>query len=261
MNGYKSGSNYKEQGGKKWVVEGELVFQNGGTMVGGSDAAGEDLGKFYGETTGKYFRWNHAVDTLDVHGLQKFHAHLTTQSYGMQTRTEYNAATGDFFGVDMEAHQAISRTAGGFRALSMCARNVADSTLSGAASMVAGCFMLDNLGTFNGTGIHCAVIAKVNEGGTFTAVTHLTSLWVDSNQDGVVTGQHDLIYATNNGDSVMDQFIYLYGGNKINNLFELNTCGTMVGDKVDADIAFAHYKKIALTIDGVAYWLVAGTDA
>jgi len=260
MGGYASGSNYSEQGGKKWVVEGELVFQNGGAMVGGVDADGADL-KFYGETTGKYMRWNHASDTLDVHGLQKFHAHLTTQSYGLQTRTEYNAATGDFFGADMESHQAVSRSAGGFRGQSMCARNVAGSTFSGSANMVAGHFLLDNDGVFNGTGLHAALVAKVDAGGTFTNVGHLASLWVDSLQEGTVTGSHELIYATNNGASVMDQFIYLYGGDKIASLIELNTCGTMVGAKVDADIAFAHYKKIAITIDGVAYWLVAGTDA
>ena len=233
MGGYASGSNYSEQGGKKWVVEGELVFQNGGFFSGQ-----------------QYLK-----------GSFKNHDHLTVSGYSHQLRTEYNVATGDFFGMDLEAHQAISRTAGGFRGLSMCARNVAGSTFSGSANMVAGHFLLDNDGVFNGTGLHAALVAKVDAGGTFTNVGHLASLWVDSLQEGAVTGSHQLIYATNNGASVMDQFIYLYGGNKITSLIELNTCGTMVGDKVDADIAFAHYKKINITIDGVVYWLVAGTDA
>lgn len=233
MTGHKSGSNFSEQGGAKWVVEGELVFQNGGFFSGQ-----------------EYLK-----------GSFKMHDHLTVAGYSHQLRTEYNVATGDFMGMDLEVHQAISKTAGGFRGLSMCARNAAGSTISGSVGMLAGWFQLDNDGVFNGTGLHAALVAKVDAGGTFTAVGHLASLWVDSLQEGSVTGQHELIYATNNGASVMDQAIYLYGGNKISNLIELNTCGTMVGNKVDADVTFAHYKKIAITIDGAAYWLVAGCDA
>lgn len=231
-----------------------------GSLQIGDGTLDMDVKVFLGDTT-HYGMFNVGTQTLDVHGKQKFHAHLVTESYGAQFRTEYNAATGDFFGIDAEAHQQVSRTGGGVRGLSMCARVVAGTTVSSTANIIGGHFLLDNDGTLNGTGLHAALVAKVDAGGTFTAVGHLASLWVDSLQEGTVTGSHELIYMTNNGASTMDQAIYLYGGNKISKLMELNTCGTMVGNKVDADVTFAHYKKIAITIDGAAYWLVAGSDS
>ena len=219
-----------------------------------------DVKVFLGDTT-HYGMFNVGTQTLDVHGKQKFHAHLVTESYGAQFRTEYNAATGDFFGIDAEAHQQVSRTGGGVRGLSMCARVVAGTTVSSTANIIGGHFLLDNDGTLNGTGLHAALVAKVDAGGTFTAVGHLASLWVDSLQEGTVTGSHELIYMTNNGASTMDQAIYLYGGNKISKLFELNTCGGMIAAKVDADIVFAHYRKVAVTIDGLPGSLIVEMDA
>lgn len=261
MSGYKSGSNYHDQGGNKWVINGTLQANNGASLLFGEDDDGVDV-KFFGATTGKYMKWDESADQLYLVGSFKNHHHLTQESYAQQLRTEYNAATGQFFGMDMEVHQAVSRTAGSIVGLHMTARNVSTATLSSTAQMHAGYFLLDNDGTFNSSGIiAAALVGKVDAGGTFTAVSHLASLWLDSNQEGTVTGEHELLYMSNNGASVMDQAIYIYGGDKITNLFELNTVDNMVGAKVDADIAYAHYKKVNVTVDGEAGWILVGFDS
>jgi len=261
MSGYKVGSNYQEQGGNKWVIGGELQVINGATVLFGEDASSLDV-KFFGATTGKYMLWDESANSLYLVGSFKNHHHVTTESYAQQLRTEYNAATGDFFGIDAEAHQYVSRTEGTLRGISMCARNVAGSTLSVSSSITAGYFLLDNDGTLNGSGvIASAMVAKVDAGGVFTQVSHLCSLWLDSTQQSVVGGEHELLYMSNNGATTMDRAIYVYGGNKITNLFELNTVTGMVGAKVDADIAYAHYKKVNVTVDGVAGWLLVGFDS
>lgn len=197
----------------------------------------------------------------------KHHDHLTAGDYAYQLRTESTKATGDFFGMDLEVHQSVDKTAGAIRGLSMCGRLAATKSLTGDASLIAGYFLLDNDGTLNGTGLHAALVAKVDAGGTFTSVGHLASLWVDSLQSGPVSGSHQLIYMTNNGNCKLDQAFYLYGGTAaqgIAALFEFEACTgaqNFLSDKVDADIAFAHYRKVACTVDGVAGWLVLGLDA
>lgn len=226
-----------------------------GTITVGVDDTGYDV-KMFGATSGKYFLWDESADQAYIVGSLKHHNHLTTESYGHQLRTEYNSATGDFFGIDAESHQAISRTAGGMRGFSMCARNVADQTMSSTANMCAGYFLFDNDGTINGSGIQSALVAKVDAGGTFSGVSHLASIWADSTQEGTVTGEHELIYCSNNGASVMDRVIYVYGGNKISNLFEFNTCGTLVATG-GTTLGGADPKKIAITIDGVQYYIPA----
>jgi len=198
---------------------------------------------------------------LYLKGSLKLHAHALTGDYAYQLRTESNKATGNFFGEDLEVHQMLNRTADGVRGLSMCGRLKAGITMSGTSNLIPGHFLLDVDGTINGTGLFAALVAKVDAGGTFTALSHLASLWVDSLQEGTVNGSHELVYMTNNGASVMDQAFYIYGGNKISKLMELNTCGTMVGDKVDADIAYAHYRKVAVSVDGADGWVLVGFDS
>ena len=83
--------------------------------------------------------------------------------------------------------------------------------------------------------------------------THVTSCRLDSHQANAVTGQHDLLYMTNNGAATMDQAIYIYGGDKISNLFELNTVNGMT----DASNGGGADVYINITIDGVAARIAA----
>ena len=238
------------------------LSENADGLLLGSNTLGKDL-KLFGVTTGKYNLWDASANQLNVHGSQKFHNHLTTDSYGMQTRTEYNAATGDFFGIDAETHQYVSRTAGGVRGLSMCTRLVSDATVSGTANLVGVHGLLDIDGTLNGSGLHAAVVAKVDAGGTFTAVSHLASLWVDSLQAGTVNGNHELIYMTNNGATIMDSAFFIYSGHSITNLFTITTApaetNILAADASGESMTVTH--KIKLSIDGNDVYLQAGTMA
>lgn len=205
---------------------------------------------------------------IDVSGRARFdneikhHFHnVETNQYAYQLRTETLLATTQFFGMDCEVHQAISRTADGVQGLSMTARLKAAMTMSGTSSLIPIRGNLDIDGTINGSGLFAAGYFVVSAGGTFTALSHLSSLWVDSQQEGVVGGNHELIYMTNNGASVMDQAIFVYGGNKISKLFAFDTCGTMISAKTDADVAYAHYRKIECTVDGLTGHVFIEMDA
>jgi hypothetical protein len=189
-------------------------------------------------------------------GAIKHHVHSTTGDYAYQLRTESNSATGNFFGMDCEVHQLIDRTAGGVRGISICGRLTASKTISGSANLIPFYGVLDIDGTLNSTGIFATGYLGVDAGGTFTAVSHLTSLWLNSAQEGTVNGEHELLYMSNNGASVMDQAIYVYAGNKITNLFTINTATGMVSDATTADYTFTKTRKVKVNVGGETGYLV-----
>lgn len=243
----------------KWS-SGNLIFTKEGTgattgITFGEDGTGLDI-KFFGDTSGKYMLWDQSADQLYLVGSLKQHDHSTTGEYAYQLRTEYNGATADFFGMDCETHQLISRTAGGVRGLSMTGRLTAATTMSGASNMIPVYGNLDIDGTINGTGLFSAGYFVVSAGGTFTSIGHLASLWVDSHQEGTVTGEHELIYMTNNGASTMDNAFYIYAGNKITNLFTIDTATGMVSDSTTADYTFTKTRKIKVVAGGEIGYLI-----
>jgi hypothetical protein len=195
-----------------------------------------------------------AASTTQIYlkGLLKQHSHANTGDYAYQLRTESNVATANFFGMDCEVHQMLNRTAGGVRGLSMTGRIQSGKTLSGTANLIPGYFNLDVDGTINGTGLFAALYSVVSAGGTFTAIGHLASLWVDSQQEGTVTGEHELIYMTNNGASQMDSAFYIYAGDKITNLFTIDTATGLVSEATEADYTFTKTRKIKVNIGGRA---------
>jgi hypothetical protein len=205
-------------------------------------------------TTGLKLR--NAVTGIDMTGMVKQHDHASTGDYAYQLRTESNKATGGFFGMDCEVHSMISRTADMVRGISMCGRVTAAKIMSGSSSIIPGYFLLDVDGVIDGTGLFAALVAKVDAGGTFTSIGHLASLWVDSTQEGSVTGEHELIYASNNGVSQMDNFLYLYAGNKITNFFKIDTATGMVGDAVTADYTFTKTRKVKVVVGGETGYLI-----
>jgi len=82
---------------------------------------------------------------------------------------------------------------------------------------------------------------------------HVTSLWLDTHQDNVITGSYQLLYWTENGATALDQVMY-FRTPWASALMELDTCNAMVSNT--ATTAGAS-KKIAITIDGVVYYLNA----
>jgi prepilin-type processing-associated H-X9-DG protein len=238
-----------------WYLDSSTIPSSAG-LKKGEFLFDRTTGTLLGVWTGTAAAFNLGADdtnpTLSFYlkGLIKHHAHASEGEYAHQLRTESNLATGNFFGMDCEVHQMLNRTAGGVRGLSMTGRIQASKTLSGTSNLIPGYFLLDVDGAINGSGLFAALVAKVDAGGTFTSIGHLASLWVDSLQEGTVTGNHELIYATNNGASTMDSFIYLYAGDKITNLFTIDTATGLVADAVSGDYTFTKTRKIKVSVGG-----------
>jgi hypothetical protein len=240
---------------------GDLVFEKylataNPQVEFGVDATGLDV-IFYGDTTGKSMLWDESNDQLYLKGSFKFHDHLSTDDYALQLRTEYNAATGNYFGMDCEVHQQVSRSTGGVRGLSVSTRIVAGTTWSSIGAAIGIYAQIDPDATFTSSAtILAALYGLGGVGGVFTAVGHLTSLWVDSHQAETVNGDHELIYMTNNGASTMDQAFYLYCNNNITNWFAFDTCTGMISNTATTS---GSSKKILIDIDNTSYYINAYT--
>lgn len=223
-----------------------------------------------GVTTGKYMKWKSASDYLDVHGYLEVHNHATTIGYAIEAKSNFNGTTTQHFGITSTVeYEPTGGTAtdGGVQGLQGVGRLAASMTMTGGY-LIGTYGQACNLGTINGSGVMVAgLYGIVADGGTYTAASHVCSAWLDSHLTKAVGGEHELLYMSNNGAVKMDRAIYIYGGTAsqgIAALFELNTCtgaSGFVGDKVDADIAFQHYRKVACTVDGTAGWLVMGFDS
>lgn len=90
-----------------------------------------------------------------------------------------------------------------------------------------------------------------------------TALWLDSHlTKAVVSGKKSFIYATNNGTTVFDNVLYVFGGTGvgISKFVAFDDCVT--ADMIDAadtteDYTFTNTRKIKISIDGVDYYLIA----
>jgi hypothetical protein len=82
-----------------------------------------------------------------------------------------------------------------------------------------------NNGTINGSGAMIAgLYGLLEDGGTFTAVSHIAAAWLDTHlTKTIVAGIYDLLYMSNNGSTTVDNAIFIYAGNKITNLFTIDT--------------------------------------
>ena len=182
--------------------------------------------------------------------------------------TKASALTGMGIDAECEIRPATTATGGYARGAMGVCRIETGKTLAGTfyATGLYGQWRAD--GTVNGDVFASAIYGVIEDGGVYTAVNHLAALWLDNHLDEVVTsGKKSFIYMSNNGGMKFDNAFYIYGGTAaqgIAALFNFDTCtGTsgFVGDKVSADIAYSHYRKLACVIDGVAGWILLGLDA
>jgi hypothetical protein len=149
---YKSGSNYQDQGGNKWVVGGTLQVDSGATFsvatpftltstaaITGNTTFGEDgTGVnviMYGDTSGKYAMWSQATNMFAVNGLLQIGegvAELTSAVYMgggnasdklstatankniLAFYTESTATTGDSRGLYLRHYAGGTISASGF---------------------------------------------------------------------------------------------------------------------------------------------------
>jgi hypothetical protein len=176
-----------------------------------------------------------------------------TNDYALQVRSVSGKTTGTHWGIDSETHLGATGAAN-IRGVQGVA--VLDTGFTATAATLIGSYAQARAdGDLAGASFLAALYGLIEAGAAITA-THVTSLWLDSHQANAVTGQHDLLYMTNNGAATMDQAINLYGNNAITALLSLNTCGGMIADTAETG---GSSKKIKIVIDGVVHYLNAYT--
>ena len=191
-----------------------------------------------------------------VYGVTKFDNRPSagsTADYNVQLRANVAKTSGNYTGLDGETHLKATGTATlrGVQGVS-----VVDATYTATNTTLIGTYGQARAdGAVAGASFMTGLYGLVEASAAITA-THVTSAWLDSHQANAVTGQHDLLYMTNNGAAQMDQAIYIYGGDKITSLMELNTVSGMVSDTAETG---GTAKKIKITIDGVVHYINAYT--
>lgn len=179
----------------------------------------------------------------------------TTEDYAFQIRSISGKTSGSHWGIDSETHLAATGAANimGVRGVA-----VVDATYTATAVSFVGVYgQVRADGTVAGASFLTGLYGLV-EASTAITATHVTSAWLDSHQANAVTGEHDLLYMSNNGAAQMDQAIYVYGGDKITSLMKLVTVSGMVADTATTDGAS---KKIKINIDGSVFYINAYAGA
>ena len=204
-------------------------------------------------------------------GTLKIHNHLMAHGveYANEFKGEFLSTSGLMDGIAAHYHMSASGT-GVMRAILGVAYLDTGITLSGtsaSASWISGILGSVNVaGVINGTAVTVTGVyggLGSMTGGTLTACKYMSAIWADSQVTQVPTsGESQLILMTNGLGATLKQAMYIDANNRITDLFSFNNCTTgFMGAKVDADIAYAHYRKMACTVDGAAGWILIGLDA
>jgi hypothetical protein len=240
---------------------GDRVIHPGlGYFYFGEDTYGMDI-KFFGDTTNCYVFWDASANTLRTNGIAKFFNRPTTDAFAVQIKSEFTDTDAGHNCLEVTADcKSALATGGGNTAVQGVSRLAATYTAT-AGTLIGTYGQVCNLGTLNGSGIMLAgLYGIVEDGGTYTAVSHVASCWLDSHLAQTVTaGEHELLYMTNNGATTMDQAIYVYAGNKITNLLNINTASGMVSANTagGSTLNFTNWKTIKIVLEGETYYLVA----
>jgi len=226
----------------------------------GEDTKGMDV-KAFGDTTGKYFLWDADINTFSVRGISKLFNRPTTDAFALQIKSEFTDTDSGHNCLEVTADcKAALVTGGGNTAVQGVSRLAATYTATGG-SLIGTYGQVANNGTVNGSGIMMAgLYGLIEDGGVYTSVSHLSAAWLDSHLDQTVSaGEVELLYMSNNGDTTFDQAMYIYAGNKITNLFNINTASGMLADN-DAGgstLDFTNWRTIKIVLEGETYYLVA----
>lgn len=222
---------------------GALTVTGNSTLGGATNVMGNTAKTAYNKLTG-----HTKIDNRPTGG--------TSDDYALQIRSESAKTSGTHWGLDGETHLVASGTASLRGAQGVA---VVDSTYTCTGGTLIGTYGQARVdGTIAG-GSFMAGLYGLIEASTAITASHVCSAWLDSHQANAVTGEHELLYMTNNGAAVMDQAVYVYGGNSISSFVNFNTCGTMVADATGETMTIT--KKIAIVVDGVTLYLQAGTMA
>lgn len=199
-------------------------------------------------------------------GAAKIHCHdRSTQSYAMEVKYDWQAATGTAFGIDCTCEiepgggTPANRTSGGLRAVQGVARVGSGFTITGGGDIgVYGQFC--NNGTMNGGATYpTALYGLIENGGTWTQVGVLSVCWLDSHLAKTISaGNAYFLNITNNAaTTVWTAAIHVYGGNNITNFVKIDTASGMVSANTAGDATFANWKTIKVDLDGTTHYLIA----
>ena len=193
------------------------------------------------------------------YGVVKFHSRPNIDGYVLEVKSEPTSVSGTHFGIEttVDHEPSTATSALGVRGVGGIARLAATYTMTGG-SVIGTYGQVCNLGTVNGSGaVLSGLYGLIEDGGTYTAVSHVNAAWLDSHLDQTVTaGLSELLYMTNNGDTVMDNAFYIYAGNNITNLFTIDTASGMVSDSTTADYTFTKTRKIKVNVGGETGYIV-----
>lgn len=243
------------KGGGIYDTDGNVLFSfdedmtvvdlttTGNTILG--DSSSDSL-TVNAKITGQLY-WN---DSASATKTIKAHNHDSTSTINAEFKYDTAITSGATYGIWCDNNIGATGTASATAILGVA---TVESGVTVTGGTIIGTYGQARAnGTVAGASFLAGLYGLIEASAAITA-THVTSCWLDSHQANAVTGQHDLLYMTNNGAAVMDQAIYLYGGNKISNLFELNTVSGMT----DASNGGGSDVYINFTIDGVAARLTA----
>jgi hypothetical protein len=176
----------------------------------------------------------------------------TTNDYGLQIRTESAKTSGSHWGLDNESHLKGDGTTSVRGVQGVAVLDTGFTSTGGSLTGTYGQARAD--GTYNApAGMVTGIYGLIEASAAMTA-SHVASIWADSHQANTVTGEHELIYMSNNGAATMDSAMYIYAGNKITNLLKISTASGMVSDTAATTGAS---KKIKIDIDGTTYYINA----
>jgi hypothetical protein len=194
----------------------------------------------------------------------KSHCHLAASGVDVanEFKGEFLSTSGTMDGVASHFHMSASGT-GVLRSVIGVAYLDSAITLSGtdaAGSWINGVLGSVSIsGVLNGTavtvtGTYGGLGSMV--GSTLTACKYMSAMWADSQVTKVpVSGDSQLLLMTNGAGGTLNQAILLDASNRITEFIDFRNCGTMIGAKVDADVAYAHYRKLNVTVDGAPGWI------
>jgi hypothetical protein len=182
----------------------------------------------------------------------------TTEDYAYQIRSESGKTSGTHWGIDSETHQKANGTTSIRGVQGVAVVDTGYTVTNGTLIGVYGQARADGA-IAGGGGFLAALYGLIEEGGGAVAASHVASLWLDSHRNTAVTGEHELLYMTNNGTATMDQAIFIYPGNKISHLITIDPTDTgLVADATGETLT--PVKKINVKIDGQTYVIHAGTS-
>lgn len=173
-----------------------------------------------------------------------------TNSYAVQIRHNVGNTSGQVISLDHEAHIVANGTAS--------LRGVQGVAVVDAGKTVTGGTLIGTYGQARVDGAvagnaFLAALYGLIEAGTAITAGHVTSLWLDSHQANAVTGEHDLLYMSNNGAASLDQFITATG--QAETLLNINTAGGAALNFVSDGAAVGAVKKLKIKINGDTYYM------